>query len=76
MLKVLRRLFGGGPSSGSARATRTARRSSATGRLAKRSGPLAEKSPSRAAGEVDFDPYNTGVFDRSASWERVGKRNL
>ncbi len=22
-----------------------------------------------------FDPYNTGAFDRGASWERVRKRN-
>jgi hypothetical protein len=24
---------------------------------------------------VDFNPYNTGKFDRSASWERIGKNN-
>jgi hypothetical protein len=22
-----------------------------------------------------FDPYNTGKFDRSASWDRIGKNN-
>lgn len=79
MLKVLRRLFGGGPS-GSASATKAARRSSATSDvLAKRSSPIAERNGSRSAGDtagIDFDPYNTGAFDRSASWERIGKRNL
>lgn len=23
--------------------------------------------------EADFNPYNTGKFDRSASWERISK---
>lgn len=23
--------------------------------------------------EAGFDPYNTGVFDRSASWDRISK---
>lgn len=23
--------------------------------------------------EGDFNPYNTGKFDRSASWERISK---
>lgn len=27
------------------------------------------------AGQDHFDPYNTGTFDRGASWERVRKRN-
>jgi len=25
--------------------------------------------------EPHFDPYNTGKFDRSASWERISKNN-
>jgi hypothetical protein len=25
--------------------------------------------------EPDFNPYNTGKFDRSASWERIGKNS-
>jgi hypothetical protein len=25
--------------------------------------------------EDGFDPYNTGVFDRSASWDRISKNN-
>ncbi len=24
-----------------------------------------------SASEADFDPYNTGKFDRSVSWERI-----
>ena len=27
------------------------------------------------AAEPQFDPYNTGKFDRSASWERISKNN-
>jgi hypothetical protein len=25
--------------------------------------------------EPDFNPYNTGKFDRSASWERISKNS-
>jgi hypothetical protein len=25
--------------------------------------------------EPPFDPYNTGKFDRSASWEKISKNN-
>jgi hypothetical protein len=25
--------------------------------------------------EADFNPYNTGKFDRSASWERISKNS-
>jgi hypothetical protein len=25
--------------------------------------------------EPQFDPYNTGKFDRSASWEKISKNN-
>jgi hypothetical protein len=25
--------------------------------------------------EPDFNPYNTGKFDRSASWDRIGKNS-
>ena len=25
-------------------------------------------------GEDGFDPYNTGAFNRSASWERIGRQ--
>ena len=26
------------------------------------------------AGDDGFDPYNTGAFNRSASWERIGRQ--
>jgi hypothetical protein len=30
--------------------------------------------PSRVTtGDGSFDPYNTGKFDRGASWERISK---
>jgi hypothetical protein len=32
--------------------------------------PAADDSEPRPA---DFNPYNTGKFDRSASWERISK---
>lgn len=41
--------------------------------LAKRPPPAAQKSPKAAASQTDFNPYNTGKFDRSASWERISK---
>lgn len=31
-----------------------------------------EREPERANQEA-FDPYNTGKFDRSASWERISR---
>ena len=39
----------------------------------KRAAPGNGKSPSAASAEGDFNPYNTGKFDRSASWERISK---
>jgi hypothetical protein len=38
--------------------------------------PAPARQPEAASAEAGFDPYNTGAFDRGASWERVGKRNL
>ncbi len=45
-----------------------------TGRPAK---PLCSPDRDTAApnGPEAFDPYNTGAFDRGASWSRIGKRN-
>ena len=52
----------------------TARPRSATAHLfAKRA---MQGQPARKSGqndETDFNPYNTGKFDRSASWERISK---
>jgi hypothetical protein len=49
------------------------------GRTPPRKGPTAapRAKPAPAADLDDdehFDPYNTGVFDRSAPWDRVRKR--
>ena len=32
------------------------------------------KSPPNHPSEDGFDPYNTGAFNRSAAWEKIGKR--
>lgn len=75
MLAMLKRLFGG-----SRHRTETAksRRRSATGDVLARTrnpAPPDSRSPRKPAGgdagTDDFDPYNTGKFDRAASWERV-----
>lgn len=35
--------------------------------------PLRSEQKSSANVDGDFNPYNTGKFDRSASWERISK---
>lgn len=73
MLAMLRRLFGGTRS----RAAATPRRRSVTGDVltrARQTAPTETRgqrdAPTAGTGD-DFDPYNTGKFDRAASWERV-----
>ena len=65
-----------GLESGSApnpRVGRPPQRRSATGHLYQKK-PAANQSKGRATGiDNDFSPYNTGQFDRSASWERISK---
>lgn len=52
----------------------TPRARSATAHLfEKREAPPQHKSAARPAADNDFNPYNTGKFDRSASWERISK---
>lgn len=71
MLKLLRRLV----RTGSQRPARPARPTAATSDiLARRTTPVPGRTRS-ASDSVEFDPYNTGAFDRSASWERIGKRD-
>ncbi len=75
MLSRLLRLIGlrSAPASGPA-SRRPARPRSATAHLFDKRAPQAKPKPqpgSRADG--DFNPYNTGKFDRSASWERISK---
>lgn len=68
MLGLVRRLFG---KSRTKRSVSTAypRTRSATGDvLAQKRVPVVKNG---AHGEAGFDPYNTGKFDRAASWERV-----
>lgn len=69
MFGLVRRLFG---KSRTKRSVSTAypRSRSATGDvLAQKRIPVAKSGA--AAHGADFDPYNTGKFDRAASWERV-----
>jgi hypothetical protein len=55
------------------RVSRPPQRRSATGHLyQKKSAPSPQKSRS-AAFDNDFNPYNTGQFDRSASWDKISK---
>jgi hypothetical protein len=35
--------------------------------------PRRSESQGKDDAEGDFNPYNTGKFDRSASWERISK---
>jgi hypothetical protein len=49
-------------------------RSATSHLLAKRPPASPQKSPKAATGQADFNPYNTGKFDRSASWERISKK--
>lgn len=48
---------------------------SATAHLFEKRPPAESKSAQarRAPADNDFNPYNTGKFDRSASWERISK---
>lgn len=73
MLKLLRRLMSAGPD----RAPRSRRPTAATTDiLSGRTTPVAPSRSSSRADGVEFDPYNTGAFDRSSSWERVSKRDF
>jgi hypothetical protein len=33
-----------------------------------------QASAAKAKGKKDFDPYNSGAFERRNAWERVGRR--
>ena len=48
-------------------------RSATSQLLAKRPPASAQTSPKATVAKNDFNPYNTGKFDRSASWERISK---
>jgi len=81
MLSLLKRLFGGGRKPGH-RITRGSRNDTAYTRS-----PAFPSSKPPAVESLDnpdldivptpdtgFDPYNTGTFNRSGSWERINKR--
>jgi len=72
---MLSRLFGWfrkSPGSNKARNKKPARAGSATAHLYEKNAPP-DRKPRPAAGNPGggFDPYDTGKFDRSASWERI-----
>jgi|GEM_PF-6535760 hypothetical protein len=72
MLKLLLRLVRPGSPP---RARRPVRPTAATSDvLARRTSPIPPSRGKTGTG-VEFDPYNTGAFDRAASWERIGKRD-
>jgi hypothetical protein len=50
---------------------RVPRPRSATAHLFEKKPLSSERKSAQADG--DFNPYNTGKFDRSASWERISK---
>ena len=41
--------------------------------LARLTAPMSATRPKAGADTVDFDPYNTGAFNRSTSWERISR---
>ena len=81
MLSLLKRLFGGGRTPrGQARHVTTRVQiggSNPTFRKTKPPATDALDTPDlsiEAPQETGFDPYNTGTFNRSGSWERINKR--
>lgn len=71
MLKLLRKLIGA--DSGTGRTPESAKPRSATSEVLTKGVRLQGASKSAAQAQ-EFDPYNTGAFDRGSSWERIGKR--
>jgi hypothetical protein len=75
MIAFLKRLFGtasDGARRGSTRRSVTADVLANGPRTPAKSKPRAAASSTGTADEK-FDPYNTGKFDRSASWERISR---
>ena len=81
MLSLFKRLFGGGR-----KARRPARRGSHNDTAYARNPAFPNAKPAGvdaldnpdldlvAPADTGFDPYNTGTFNRSGSWERINKR--
>ena len=51
----------------------TIRRRSATANLFEKKQPGTKRECEVATAQGEFNPYDTGKFDRSASWERISK---
>ena len=81
MLSLFKRLFGQGR-----KARRPAQRGTHIGTVYGRKPAFPSSKPSgvdtfdnpdldvETPPETGFDPYNTGTFNRSGSWERINKR--
>jgi len=48
---------------------------SATAHLFDKKPAAAQPKRRLVSREDDFNPYNTGKFDRHASWEKIGKKH-
>lgn len=72
MLKLLRKLIGA--DSGTDGTAERSKPRSATSEVLSKGVRLQGQPASKAAPAQEFDPYNTGAFDRGSSWERIGKR--
>jgi hypothetical protein len=57
----------------STKPVRSRRPSSATAHLFEKKPIQTEQKSHSADLDGDFNPYNTGKFDRSASWEKISK---
>lgn len=79
MLTLVRRLFGRTreaslPRPGSAPATKAPRRSPLLPPSKSAIDLLENPDLKLDTQDAGFDPYNTGTFNRSGSWERINKR--
>ena len=54
---------------------RQGRPPSATGHLFDKKPVKPKTGANQGAADDDFNPYNTGKFDRSASWEKISKKH-
>ena len=69
--------------SGARRSPPSGQHASATKHLYQKDSPAMRRSKKPSGGDApappkrksrtDFDPYNTGKFDRGASWEKISK---
>jgi hypothetical protein len=74
MLEMIKRWLGRSASTAPTAAANARQRSfpaSATGQVLSNGQKNKAKAAGAAKPDQSFDPYNTGKFDRSASWERM-----